>query len=309
MAGGAFTCVLVLVCVLAVAVAVKTRGRRVGARGGWPPPARIPRIIHRTTHLRPEAVPDLLGAHAVGFDVPPPWTDDECEQFLLEEFGERARAAFRGFTHGAHRADLWRYAILYKRGGIYLDIKSGLYDSLADLVAQTESETRYGWLAVLGNGGGQIFNGILMTPPGNPLIYRALAHIISPEGIADAEADYLSVVRQLYRLCADEYGAQVNEAPITVTTATSQLVLLQERCSSESTAKECTVPGRAGGTALDRYGGCCNAYLGNEARPRALVRAPGYRGGTDPHWGDEPKRGQASQSELYVVQRALRQPS
>jgi mannosyltransferase OCH1-like enzyme len=49
--------------------------------------------------------------------------DDDCRKFIKENFDENVLYAFDNLIPGAYKADLWRYCILYKKGGIYLDIK------------------------------------------------------------------------------------------------------------------------------------------------------------------------------------------
>jgi hypothetical protein len=64
------------------------------------------------------------------------FTDADMEQFMHVEYGRRAPwgdAVLRAFKrinpiYGAARADLFRYALIYVRGGIYMDIKSASRD-------------------------------------------------------------------------------------------------------------------------------------------------------------------------------------
>jgi mannosyltransferase OCH1-like enzyme len=49
--------------------------------------------------------------------------DDECEEFIEDNFPEEVAMAYRQLIPGAYKADLWRYCVLYIFGGIYLDIK------------------------------------------------------------------------------------------------------------------------------------------------------------------------------------------
>jgi len=51
------------------------------------------------------------------------YDDEECRQFIIENFDESVVDAYDRLIPGAYKADLWRYCILYKKGGIYLDIK------------------------------------------------------------------------------------------------------------------------------------------------------------------------------------------
>jgi mannosyltransferase OCH1-like enzyme len=49
--------------------------------------------------------------------------DKDCRQFLIENFDKEIVWAYDSLIPGAYKADLWRYCILYKLGGIYMDIK------------------------------------------------------------------------------------------------------------------------------------------------------------------------------------------
>jgi hypothetical protein len=51
------------------------------------------------------------------------YDDNECREFIKENYDERVLHAFDSLVPGTFKADLWRYCILYKYGGIYLDIK------------------------------------------------------------------------------------------------------------------------------------------------------------------------------------------
>jgi|SaaInlStandDraft_1057018.scaffolds.fasta_scaffold38175_1 mannosyltransferase OCH1-like enzyme len=48
--------------------------------------------------------------------------DEECAQFLLNEYGEIHHAVFNYIPDGPIKADFWRVCILFKRGGFYSDI-------------------------------------------------------------------------------------------------------------------------------------------------------------------------------------------
>lgn len=51
------------------------------------------------------------------------YDDTECREFIKKNFDKDVLNAFDTLIPGAYKADLWRYCILYKNGGIYLDIK------------------------------------------------------------------------------------------------------------------------------------------------------------------------------------------
>ena len=51
------------------------------------------------------------------------YDDHQCRDFLARECHPHVLRAYDHLVPGAYKADLWRLCILYKKGGIYLDIK------------------------------------------------------------------------------------------------------------------------------------------------------------------------------------------
>jgi len=51
------------------------------------------------------------------------YDDTNCRQFIADNFEADVLEAYDTLVPGAYKSDLWRYCILYKKGGIYLDIK------------------------------------------------------------------------------------------------------------------------------------------------------------------------------------------
>ena len=51
------------------------------------------------------------------------YDDKMCRMYIKQNYSEDVLNAFDKLVPGAYKADLWRYCILYKEGGIYLDIK------------------------------------------------------------------------------------------------------------------------------------------------------------------------------------------
>ena len=49
--------------------------------------------------------------------------DNDCREFIKTHFPTNVLNAYDSLIPGAYKADLWRYCILYKMGGIYIDIK------------------------------------------------------------------------------------------------------------------------------------------------------------------------------------------
>jgi mannosyltransferase OCH1-like enzyme len=51
------------------------------------------------------------------------YDDEDCRQFIKDNFDASVLHAYDSLIPGAYKADLWRYCVLYKNGGIYIDIK------------------------------------------------------------------------------------------------------------------------------------------------------------------------------------------
>jgi mannosyltransferase OCH1-like enzyme len=51
------------------------------------------------------------------------YDDSECRKYIRENFSEDVLDAFDTLIPGAYKADLWRCCVMYKEGGVYMDIK------------------------------------------------------------------------------------------------------------------------------------------------------------------------------------------
>jgi hypothetical protein len=62
--------------------------------------------------------------------------DDDIVWFIREEYGPDVLAYYERINpkYGAARADLFRYLLIYKKGGVYLDIKSRMSQPLSRII-------------------------------------------------------------------------------------------------------------------------------------------------------------------------------
>jgi mannosyltransferase OCH1-like enzyme len=58
------------------------------------------------------------------------WDDEDIREFIKKEYDEDMLVTFNSLTSGAGRADLWRYLVLFKYGGVYLDLDSEIVTPL-----------------------------------------------------------------------------------------------------------------------------------------------------------------------------------
>ena len=97
--------------------------------------------------------------------------DNDCREFIKNNFDESILNAYDRLIPGAYKADLWRYCILYKKGGIYLDIKYKPTDGFK-FVHLLDKE-----YFVLDNDRIGIYNALMICKPGNTILLKAINEI------------------------------------------------------------------------------------------------------------------------------------
>jgi Glycosyltransferase sugar-binding region containing DXD motif len=155
--------------------------------------------------------------------------DADCLAFLEEHYHPAVIEAFQKLS-GPHKADLFRYALLYLYGGVYLDIKTELLVPLDQIFPPKSTSTHmmaYSALTTLGREKTPaIYQGVLATPGGNPVFLRAVQHLVEEK---KPLLEYLSVVKKFYGIIAD-YTQQsrlkpgLNSAPVPVPVKDRQAV-------------------------------------------------------------------------------------
>lgn len=65
--------------------------------------------------------------------------DQMIVDFIKKEFSQEVFDLFMKINIGAAKADFFRYAILYKRGGIYLDIDSLILEKIDDIILPSDT--------------------------------------------------------------------------------------------------------------------------------------------------------------------------
>jgi len=91
---------------------------------------KIPKIIHQTfmnSRLPNEIIKVIQNNKKICPDCKFLfYNDKDCDDFIKNNFSEQIYNAFNKINkvYGAMKADFFRYCVLYKLGGVYLDIKS-----------------------------------------------------------------------------------------------------------------------------------------------------------------------------------------
>jgi len=104
----------------------------------------IPFIVHQTfyTTILPLDIVNIINHNK---KMCPKYTfyfynDEQCEEFIKNNFDTRIYNAYMKLNkdYGAMKADFFRYCVLYKLGGVYLDIKSKINIPLGLIIKPTD---------------------------------------------------------------------------------------------------------------------------------------------------------------------------
>ena len=160
--------------------------------------ARIPRILHQTYARRELPAPIQRNINRIR-TLNPGWTymfydDADCIAFVRDEYGPAILERYLKINkaYGAARADLFRYLLMYRYGGVYLDVKSGAASPLDEVLRDDDryllshwknrEDTAFkGWgvhpeLAAMERGEFQQW--FIVAVPGHPFLKSVIEHVL-----------------------------------------------------------------------------------------------------------------------------------
>ena len=204
----------------------------------------IPKFIYQT-YLDKSKIPskvfDNIKKYTIGYKNII-YDDMDCIKFLKEHYPQHILNTFNTLKRGAHKADLFRYCLLYKYGGIYLDIKTELIKPIDQIFTENYLYT------VISKNNNSIYQGIIATPPNNPLFSVLIDHIVNNK---DNIKYYLMFTTEFYKqlniLCENKVKSGFNKNKL----SNIDIYLFNEVCSKNG--NNCY-------DGLDRYKLCCNIY-------------------------------------------------
>ena len=192
------------------------------------PPKKICMTIKDKKYI-PQYIYDQYQKYANGYTLEI-FDDDECKEFLRKEYNENYVKKFENIKEGAHKADLFRYAYLFKYGGFYMDIKTILLKDLDTILSNIPTnfimiKTSNGKPYDIINDRGSIYNGIIYTYPGNVYIKALLLDIMYGEPINSYERFIKSAHEIMTTFTLDKH---VNFGYIKTDNSISDVYILQE---------------------------------------------------------------------------------
>jgi mannosyltransferase OCH1-like enzyme len=133
----------------------------------------IPKIIHQT--FKTKHLPFITRWHIARFRKKNPdyayefYDDARIENFILTAYGQEVLSLYTKINIGAAKADFFRYAVLLKLGGVYLDIDCHLKGNLNDLLKPED-------IAVLSFEKNPVFyvQWAMFYEPGHPFLQKTM---------------------------------------------------------------------------------------------------------------------------------------
>ena len=218
------------------------------------------RIIYLTYKSR-KAVPNHIWAqykrYAPEFTIR--FADDmECEK-AVARFSDAALLRYKSLRHSAHRADLYRYCVLYETGGLYFDIKTLLTRPVRDMYLHDEDS--FVTLSLIGHaepGPKCVYQGILKFPPRSPIMLSAIY-----DTIAKPPANYLDYTRRMYEIVRRHVDCRELSTGIYKVDSSGFLHVFKEYATDDCTKR-------------DRHGRCRIDVLNHDGDVMCTVRDPSY---------------------------------
>jgi mannosyltransferase OCH1-like enzyme len=102
------------------------------------------------------------------------YEDERIETFLAEEYGAQLLKTYKKIAIGAAKADFFRYALLLKKGGVYLDVDSLVTRNLDELTRPDDE-------AIISHEGnpGIYVQWALIFAPGHPFLAATLDRVVA----------------------------------------------------------------------------------------------------------------------------------
>ena len=102
------------------------------------------------------------------------FNNNTCRNFIKENFSEEILNAYDLIIPNAIKIDLWRYCVLYKNGGIYLDVKYFCINNFK-FIYLTDDEY---FCKDISTSGGGIYNAIIICKPGNEIMLKCINNVV-----------------------------------------------------------------------------------------------------------------------------------
>lgn len=167
---------------------VSTQIRTISARRGVTAKRKIPKIIWQTNYTEKVTMPvkatwifNLLLSPGYNYYL---HTDEEQKEYVKKFFPGRPFKLFSSLTVGAARSDLWRLLVLYREGGVYIDMDAHLVWPLDRIISPDMSEVFLRYKS------GEATNYFMASEPENPTIWAMIMEALNRIENLDSNSVY-----------------------------------------------------------------------------------------------------------------------
>jgi hypothetical protein len=158
----------------------------------------IPKVIHQTFRSW-DQMPEALVANVEKIRRDHPaweyrfYSDADCLDFIASEYSSEVLRLYQSIrpVYGAARADLFRYLLMLKVGGVYLDIKSTADRPLSELIRDDDRMVLAQWTAfgtphegwgrhreLAETAGGEFVQWMIIAAPQHPFLAAVVATVV-----------------------------------------------------------------------------------------------------------------------------------
>tara|TARA_B100000886_G_C20421972_1_gene492052 strand:+ start:1234 stop:1947 length:714 start_codon:yes stop_codon:yes gene_type:complete len=124
-------------------------------------PYKIEKILNKNKKLNPD----------FKFHI---YTDDQLFDFIKSNYDSEIFNAFEKLKHPVAKADMWRYLVLFKYGGVYLDIDSKFNNAIKTFINDDDE----GVISAEKNEGNYV-QWALFYKKGHPILSKTVEYIIA----------------------------------------------------------------------------------------------------------------------------------
>ena len=206
---------------------------------------KIPKFLFQTYNDKnkiPKKIFDNIEKYASDYEYSL-YDDEKCKKFLKDYFIPKVLDRFNELK-GAHKADLWRYCILYVFGGIYLDIKTILVKPLNEIFDHDNKYEFYSSISTVKN---NIYQGVLAVNNLNKIMKNSINFIVNSD-IDEINKNYIIFTEFLFQDLKNQTFNNNIISGENILKNINKIYLFTEQCCNDKTCPFKT---------KDRYGLFC----------------------------------------------------
>jgi inositol phosphorylceramide mannosyltransferase catalytic subunit len=152
----------------------------------------IPKVFHRT-HLNQDLINNFndveqkIMTENSNFQIIN-YTEEDVIEFIKEYYNDRILKAYNSIksNFGAAKADFFRYLVIYAKGGVYIDIKSGPVKNIDRLLKEAKNNILVSYEKESMNSfwyfnfpKGEMLQWAVMAPKGHPVVRELIEQCLS----------------------------------------------------------------------------------------------------------------------------------